>query len=155
MAFRGIAQISLDPKGRIAIPARFRDQLLACGGAGLVVTIDTQQSCLQLFPLPEWEVLQEKISALPSFNPATRRIQRLLLGHANDVEMDTAGRILLPPLLREYANLEKSKPVILLGQGNRFEIWAEDRWSVERDRWIEEERVQSGMVPDELRGFSI
>jgi MraZ protein len=120
-----------------------------------VVTIDTQQSCLQLFPLPEWEVLQEKISALPSFNPATRRIQRLLLGHANDVEMDTAGRILLPPLLREYANLEKSKPVILLGQGNRFEIWAEDRWSVERDRWIEEERVQSGMVPDELRGFSI
>lgn len=153
MAFRGIAQISLDIKGRIAIPTRFRDQLLASGGADLIVTMETQQPCLQLFPLHEWEILEKKIKALPSFNPRTRRIQRLLLGHANDVEMDGSGRILLPPMLREYAQIEKG--VILLGQGNRFEIWAESQWTTERDRWIDEERAESGTVPDELREFSI
>lgn len=90
--FRGVNKINLDAKGRMALPARYRDQIADCCENQLVVTIDTETRCLLLYPLPEWETIEKKIESLPSFNPAARRIQRLLIGHATDLELDASGR---------------------------------------------------------------
>jgi MraZ protein len=150
--FRGVNPINLDAKGRMAIPARYRQQIQAgCEGC-LVATIDTEERCLLLYPLPEWEQIQQKIEALSSFNKATRRIQRLLIGHATDLEMDGSGRLLLTAPLREYAGLDKK--VILLGQGRKFEIWSEDLWNQTREQYLKE--VEGGMaLPDELQTLSL
>ncbi len=136
----------------MAIPARYRDRITAHCAGQLVATIDTEERCLLLYPLAEWEEIQEKIEALPSFNPAARRIQRLLIGHATDLDMDTNGRLLLPAPLREYAGLDKK--IILLGQGNKFEIWSESRWLATREEYLAE--AEGGQeLPDELRNLSL
>jgi len=134
--FRGVSNLSLDAKGRIVLPARYRDRLLEICQSQLIVTIDTDQPCLLIYPLPEWEQIEEKIEALPSFNPATRRIQRLLIGHATEVEVDTNGRMLLSNPLREYARL--GKKVVLIGQGKKFELWDELLWAERMQSWLEE-----------------
>ncbi len=150
--FRGVNPINLDAKGRMAIPARYREQITGCCDGSLVATIDTEARCLLLYPLPEWEEIQAKIEALPSFNPAARRIQRLLIGHATDLDMDSNGRLLLPAPLREYAMLEKR--VVLLGQGRKFEIWSEEQWLDTRDEYLQE--VDGGNeLPDEMQSLSL
>ncbi len=128
--------MSLDAKGRIVLPARYRERLLESCASQLVVTIDTDQPCLLMYPLPEWESIEEKIEALPSFNPTTRRIQRLLIGHATEVEVDANGRVLLPPPLRDYARL--GKKVVLIGQGKKFELWDEALWNERLDAWLDD-----------------
>lgn len=126
--------MSLDAKGRIVLPARYRERLVEISDSQLVVTIDTDQPCLLIYPLNEWELIEEKIEALPSFNPTTRRIQRLLIGHATDIEVDTNGRMLLSNPLREYAQL--GKKVVLIGQGKKFELWDEVLWSQRMGEWL-------------------
>ena len=98
--FRGINAITIDGKGRIAVPARYRDVL----GEQVVVTIDTEEPCLLLYPAAQWQVIEDNLQKLPSFNVAARRIQRLLIGHATDIELDASARILVPTLLRDYAH---------------------------------------------------
>ncbi len=134
--FRGVSNLSLDAKGRIVLPARYRDRLLEICQSQLIVTIDTDQPCLLIYPLPEWELIEEKIEALPSFNPSTRRIQRLLIGHATEIEVDTNGRMLLPSPLREYAQLRKK--LVLIGQGKKFELWDELLWAERMQSWLGE-----------------
>lgn len=151
--FRGINAVNLDTKGRMAIPTKFRDALQSSEQSDVVVTIDTDSLCLLLYPLKQWELIEEKLQALPSFNPEARRIQRLLIGHASDLELDSNGRILIPSLLREYARLEKK--VMLIGQGKKFEIWDEAHWVHERERWLAEEAAQEGALPDEVRSLSL
>ncbi len=154
--FRGITAVSLDVKGRLAMPARQRDCILEMDEkAQLVVTIDTQSPCLLLYPLAEWEVIERKLEALPSFNPVTRRLQRLLMGHASEVEMDTQGRILIPPLLRDYAKLDKR--VMVVGQGQKFELWSDAVWEAEREIWLSEDKTmnQEGGLPPELQHISL
>jgi MraZ protein len=124
----------LDAKGRIVLPARYRERLLEICQSQLIITIDTDQPCLLIYPLPEWELIEEKIEALPSFNPTTRRIQRLLIGHATEVEVDTSGRMLLSTPLREYAQL--GKKVVLIGQGKKFELWDELLWAERMESWL-------------------
>ena len=134
--FRGVSNLSLDAKGRIVLPARYRDRLLEICQSQLIVTIDTDQPCLLIYPLPEWELIEEKIEALPSFNPTTRRIQRLLIGHATEAEVDTNGRMLLSNPLREYARL--GKKVVLIGQGKKFELWDELIWAERMQSWLDD-----------------
>ena len=150
--FRGVNQINLDAKGRMAIPARYRDKITASCAGQLVATIDTEERCLLLYPIEEWEIIQEKIESLPSFNAAARRIQRLLIGHATDIDMDANGRLLLPAPLREYAELDKK--VVLLGQGQKFEIWSEDRWLSTRDEYLQDVGAGADM-PEELQNLSL
>ncbi len=119
--------MSLDAKGRIVLPARYRERLAEICNSQLVVTIDTDQPCLLIYPRNEWETIEEKIEALPSFNPTTRRIQRVLIGHATDVEVDSNGRTLLSNPLREFAKL--GRKVVLIGQGKKFELWDEVLWA--------------------------
>ena len=150
--FRGLSAVNLDAKGRLAIPMKYRQLLVDLCAGRLVVTIDTEERCLLIYPLHEWEVIQAKIEALPSFNPSARRIQRLLIGHATDIDVDANGRILLSQPLREYAQLEKE--TILLGQGKKLELWSKDLWSSRRDDYIAEVNAPE-VLPDELLNLSL
>ena len=150
--FRGLQSINLDAKGRLAIPTKYREPLAELCGARLVATIDTEERCLLIYPVNEWEEIQKKIEALPSFNPAARRIQRLLIGHATDLELDGSGRVLLPQPLREYAGLEKE--VVWMGQGKKLELWSKAMWESRRDEYLEVVS-QPDQLPDELQSLSL
>ena len=151
--FRGVNSIHVDDKGRLAIPTRYRARLQTDAEGQMILTIDTEERCLLLYPLPEWEQIEKKIEALPSFHPAARRVQRLLIGHATEVELDSHGRILLAPALRDYANLQKN--IVLVGQGKKFEIWDEVSWQETREGWIKEGLTQMGPLPAEMETLSL
>jgi MraZ protein len=147
--FQGAAQLSLDSKGRLAIPARYRDMLLAHCAGRLVLTADAD-GCLLMYPQPEWQPIYDKLNKLSSFNPKSRALQRLLIGHANEEVMDGAGRVLIAATLRSYAALDKH--VMLVGQGNKFELWDEARWHTQQETALS---FMSGELPPELEGFSL
>jgi len=149
--FRGVQHINMDAKGRLAIPARQPEGLLEQCGGRVVITIDTQSTCLTLYPLPEWERIEAEIQALPALKPAVKRFQRLMLGYAADIELDGNGRVLMPQSLREYAHLEKK--VVLVGQGNKLELWAEDRWVAEREAALLADADST--LPDELMSLTL
>lgn len=152
--FRGITGINIDAKGRVVMPTRYRERLLEDHQQLVILTIDTEERCLLLYPFLAWEEIEQQLAALPSFNPAARRIQRLLIGHATEVEIDSQGRILLPPLLREYANLDKR--AVLVGQGRKFELWDQVLWDGSRSRWIQEESNQKeSLLPNEVKSISL
>ena len=135
---RGATLLNLDAKGRMAIPTRYREGLIErCDGHMVVTVNNTKEHCLWLYPMDEWQRVEEKIVQLPSFDPNHQKLKRFLLGHACDVEMDGSGRILLPATLREFGILAKS--VMLVGQGNKFEIWSEELWDARREQWLREE----------------
>ncbi|OAN16565.1 cell division/cell wall cluster transcriptional repressor MraZ [Photobacterium jeanii] len=123
---RGVTAVAMDGKGRLAIPKRYRMPLQQCCEGQFVCTIDHQYPCLLLYPLHEWERIEIKLSRLSSFHPEERRLQRLLLGHASECEMDGHGRLLIAPSLRQYAGLDGK--VMLVGQYNKFELWHEPQW---------------------------
>ena len=137
--FRGIHQVSVDAKGRMSLPARLRDDLAQYDDNGIVVTIDPVSRCLLLYPLSEWELIQQKLDKLPTFQPQARRLQRLLVGHATDLEVDNAGRILLPAPLREFARLDKK--LTILGQGKKLEIWSQEEWEAQREDYLSQDAL--------------
>jgi MraZ protein len=137
--FRGIHQVSVDAKGRMSLPARLRDDLAQYDDNGVVVTIDPVSRCLLLYPLSEWELIQQKLDKLPTFQPQARRLQRLLVGHATDLEVDNAGRILLPAPLREFARLDKK--LTILGQGKKLEIWSQEEWEAQREDYLSQDAL--------------
>jgi MraZ protein len=149
MMFRGVSTLNLDTKGRLMVPARYRDALLAQGDGRVVVTADPSK-CLLLFPLVEWEPIEKKLNSLSSFNTQTRSLQRLLVGNAADLELDATGRILLPAMLREFADLDKN--AVLVGQGVKFELWNEQRWQDQMDLALS---FKDAEMPAELAGFSL
>jgi MraZ protein len=121
-------------------------------GAQLVATIDTQSRCLAVYPLPEWERIERDIQELPALKPAVKRFQRLVLGYATDLELDGNGRVLLPAPLREYAQLQKK--VVLVGQGNKLELWAEETWLAEREQALDESGPEAEL-PEELMSLTL
>lgn len=147
--FRGSATLNLDSKGRLAVPTRHRDFLQSYCAGRLIITADPSK-CLLVYPLPDWEPIEKKLNSLSSFNPQTRSLQRLLVGNASDVELDSAGRILVPTSLRQFAGLEKS--VVLAGQGNKFEVWDEEKWHQQNAEALV---FRDGVMPPELEGFSL
>lgn len=147
--FRGPTLLNLDTKGRLVMPTRYRDALLEQCAGQLMVTIDINDRCLQLYPMPKWLEIEQHLNSLPSFNKVARRAQRLLVGHATDLEMDSAGRISIPPVLRSYATLDKK--VMLIGQGHRFEIWSEDVWNQKLDEMLAEDDEGDEGLPDQMK----
>ena len=123
--FLGEFDHTLDDRGRIAIPAKFRPEL----NPGLVVTRGLDR-CLLIWPLPEWHAISTKLTALPLMHADARRMQRLLFAGAADMVPDRLGRILVPAFLREYAGLEG--PVVIVGLLNRLEVWSQATWAAER-----------------------
>ncbi len=151
--FRGINTVSLDGKSRMALPARLRDTVQQVSFGKLVLTIDMREKCLMLYPLPEWEKVQATLTGLANVRSEVRTLQRLLIGHATDLDLDAQGRVLIPRLLRDYAQLDKK--LILLGQGNKVEIWDEARWNARLGDWLESDVVKSFDDLEELSGFAI
>ena len=131
--FRGVNALNLDTKGRMAMPARYREALQSQCDSQLIVTVDRDR-CLLVYPQSEWEQIERKLASLPNLDVQTRRLQRLLIGYATECGMDGNGRILLPPPLREFAALEKR--VVLIGQGNKFELWNERTWNERCEEWL-------------------
>lgn len=148
--FRGATKVSLDAKGRLAIPTRYRERLTARCDGQLVATVD-RDYCLLLYPLPDWEDIERKLIRLPSLNRQARRLQRLMVGYATELELDGSGRILLSRELREFAGLDRQ--AILIGQGNKFELWDEEAWNEKRDAWLGED--DDADLPAELESLSL
>lgn len=123
------------------MPTRYRSEILELCGGSLVFTID-RDSCLLIYPIPVWERLEASLVALPNLDPHARRLQRLLLGHATEVVMDPQGRLLVPGPLRSYARLEHDS--VLVGQGEKFELWDAGLWASSRERWIAEQALYEG-----------
>ncbi|MDR7023345.1 MraZ protein [Pseudomonas peli] len=118
-----------------------------CAGQ-LIVTIDAIDPCLCVYPLSEWELIEAKLRELASFREENRRLQRLLIGNAVDLELDASGRFLVPPRLREYAKLDKR--AMLVGQLNKFQLWDEDAWNAVADADLAAIK-QPGALSDDLR----
>ena len=152
MQFRGINNITVDAKGRMAMPARYRERLLESCGGRLIVTVD-RDHCLLVYPLPEWEIIEAKLNALPSLNKQARLLQRLLIGHATELDMDGQGRILLPAMLRDFASLKKK--AVLIGQGKKFEIWDEETWNESQEEWVAAVQADDGELPAALEELSL
>jgi MraZ protein len=149
--FRGATRVTLDEKGRMVLPTRQRQRALERGEGRIVVTVD-RDGCLLIYPLPDWEQIERKLMSLPTLNERARRLQRLMVGHATEVELDGQGRLLVPPELREFAAL--SRHAMLIGQGNRLELWDETRWTERRDFWLKSEETASDLSA-ELDGLSL
>lgn len=150
--FRGMHYISLDAKGRLAIPARFRELLSDSGSSSLVVTVDPQDRCLMVYPPSVWATIEPRIQELPSFDARMRIVKRMLLGYATDCEFDSSGRILLSAALREYAGL--GKDCMLMGQSNKLELWDKARWDGELESYLKQP-MSLDDLPDELKNLSL
>ena len=148
---RGATKISLDAKGRMAIPARYRDEINERSEGRVVCTVDLDY-CLLIYPQPDWEDLERRLMRLPGTKPANRRLQRLMVGHASEQQMDGHGRILIPRELREFAGLDKQ--AMLLGQGSKFELWDESRWNEKVDGYLGADATE-GDLPEELESLLI
>jgi len=145
--FQGSQSINVDVKGRMAVPSRYRDLLVAVCEGRLVVTANPYERCLNIYPEPQWQDVKAKIESLPNSNKKVRRLQRLVLGNASELEMDGNGRLLLPSTLREYANLDKK--VVLVGLGEKAELWSEQSWNDMLDE------SDDDPMPEEMQGLSL
>jgi MraZ protein len=144
--FFGETAINLDAKGRLAIPMRYRDSIQEQSGGQLVLTYSAFDSgALYLYPEKEWERVRDDVTSLSTFDRGHRSLQRKLVGSASAVEPDGNGRIQIPQTLRQVAGLEKR--VVLLGMGNRFEIWNE---TILNQKRVEEERSLDEAASEEM-----
>lgn len=151
--FRGVTNLSLDSKGRMAVPARYRERLQAESEGRVVVTVD-RDGCLLVYPFSEWEAIERELVRLPTLNKQARRLQRLLIGHATECEFDGQGRILVPGPLREFAGIDRR--VVLIGQGNKFELWDEAKWNEQRTAWLAADDEEDGLeLPEALEKLSL
>lgn len=141
--FRGSDPINMDAKGRMAIPTRYRVLLDEVCANQLVITIDMKSPCLTLSPLPEWKRFEEKVAALPAMDELGEMLSRFVVGQAKDLQVDGSGRILIPPELRGYAELEKK--LVLVGRTQRLELWSQANWDAERDK---SQQTYRGMLMD-------
>lgn len=145
--YLGSHAISMDAKGRMAIPARVRELLEAECGGRIVMTANHEDRCLIVYPESRWQEVLPQIEALPNMHKSVKRLQRLMIGYASPMEMDGNGRVLVPPTLREYASLEKK--LMLVGQGKSLELWSEDAWRASLDASLDDE------MPAEMMSLSL
>jgi len=141
----GVSKLNLDAKGRLAIPSRYRERLMEDCNGRLVVTLD-QERRMVIYPYNDWKEVEAKLVKL-SISKAAVKLKRLILGHAEDCDMDKNGRINLPSYLREKNNL--TRQIVLVGIGNKFEVWNEENWN---DEWDDEEELE---LPEELEALSL
>jgi len=137
----------------MAIPSRYRERLMDLAEGALVLTLNPLDRSLWLYPLSEWELIEEKLAQLSDFDRQSRRAKQMMRGYATDCQLDSQGRILLPVELRDYASI--SKQAVILGQGNKFELWDEISWSQQRDEWLQEVGNESSQPSDTLKTLSL
>jgi len=147
--FRGANSINLDSKGRIAVPAKYRQSIIESAASHMIITFDPYDNCLLIFTLEHWETTEAGLQALSNSKPLHRRLRRIMLSHATEVDMDASGRLLIPSVLRERAKLKKD--VMLIGQGKTFQLWDESSWHklVEEDMSVlSGDELDSDDLPD-------
>jgi len=148
--FQGATALNLDAKGRMAVPSRHRDALIVASAGRLILTTHPHR-CLLLYPEPAWAPIRDKILAAPSFDPRSAAAKRVLVGNARDGEMDSAGRLLIAPELRDFASLEKQ--VWLVGMGTHFEIWSDAGWKRQHEAAFD--ALASNEPPPGFEGISL
>ena len=134
--FRGFSAVTIDAKGRLAVPARHRELLVARGVNNLIMTISPWDSCIWLYPLPDWDDIEHQLQRLPAGDAESRMTRRVVLGHATDCPLDGQGRILVPQELRDLVGMDRQS--VVLGQGNKLEIWDEAGWQRRRAEWLQD-----------------
>ena len=134
--FRGATNINVDAKGRLAVPTRYRETLSRVCDGKVVITLSPRESCLWMYPLTVWEDIERKLVALPSEDKAAERLRHILIGYADDIDMDVSVRVLIKETLREQVKIKKSS--WLIGLGNKFEIWDDGLWQERRDQWLQQ-----------------
>jgi len=133
--FGGVTHLNLDPKNRLAIPAKYREIFQSLSGGKIVITLESAQ-CLLLYPENEWVLVRDKVQNLPnSIHPLVKSYQRLVLGYAENLELDKSGRVLLPAALKQMVKLDKE--IVLVGMGNKFELWDKDNWHQETEKALQ------------------
>jgi len=139
--FQGATELNLDVKGRLAIPSRHREALVS--GDGQIVMTAHPHGCLLVYPVSAWTPIRDQVLRAPSFDPHSALLKRLLVGHAQEEPLDSAGRVLIKPGLRKYAGLEKQ--VWLVGQGSHFELWSDESW--QRQQQAMQALPETGLPP--------
>lgn len=151
--FRGASSLSLDDKGRFAVPTKYRDDLLSEDQGTVICTVALNEPCLWLYPLAQWQEIESRLAKISNMNPRARRMQRMLLGNATEYQLDKNGRILLAPSLRAHADLDKK--IMLVGLMNKFEIWDEARWHQQMRQDTELERLGDFEPHPDLDNFTL
>ena len=147
--FRGSSFHTIDAKGRIIIPSRFRDLIKACGGNGIMVS--KMDGALVVYTHEEWNKIENRLLSMAEMSPSMRRFRRVFIGGAFDCTLDRQARVLIPPTLRQYSDLEKE--IVLVGVLDHFEIWSRDNWDKENERM--EEDMKKEEVRNEIAGLGI
>lgn len=151
--FRGFFTVSIDAKGRVALPTRFREQLRSESSGTVIMTVNPWDRCLWFYPLAEWERVDTKLLSLPDGDPASRRAKQVLRGYATDCEFDGQGRILVSGEHRNFAGLQHK--AALLGQGNKLELWDAAAWERQRDEWLAQIDSRTAPVSGVLQDLSL
>jgi MraZ protein len=147
--FRGQFVHTIDAKGRVSLPSRFRDLLVADGDARFILTPALFDPCLHLYPMRAWEELERRVDELPRFDPNIVRFRRLYVSAALECELDKAGRVLIPTSLRDKAVL--ARDVLWAGMGQSIELWARERWDAELAVGAEEAMAFKNAVMEQIR----
>ena len=151
--FRGEHALTIDGKGRLAVPARYRERLAETCSGKLVATISLAERCLAVYPFPEWQRIEGELQALPTLDPDAQAISHLLIGHASECDLDGHGRVLIPQGLREFAAIDKH--VKMVGQVRKFELWDEDAWNTHREELLGRIGQLQGTQTDALRSLAL
>ena len=149
--FKGSTNVTLDGKGRLAIPSKYRDGIAQRCGGHVVVTVD-KSGCLLIYPKPDWDEVEAQLMALPTLHEGARELQRNVVGNAAEQEMDAAGRILVSRELRTFAGLDKQ--TMLVGQGQKFELWDYERWQERQGDWVNSKAPDFSDLPPEMQKLS-
>jgi MraZ protein len=152
----GFTTISIDAKGRLAIPAKYRDQLLSQNEVSIVVTRDPQYPALKIYPGSTWNNIAKELQSLQGLDPIVRNLQWTILGNASVSSFDPNGRmlILLPSELREYAEINKAEKVSFIGMGNKFEVWNDKNWEMRQIGGALSTEILEVVLPESLKTIS-
>lgn len=152
----GYTAITIDSKGRLAIPAKFRDQLLLQNEESIAVTRDPQYPALKIYPGSIWNEISQELQSLQGLDPIVRNLQWTILGNASVSSFDPSGRmlILLPSSLRDYAEINSSEKISFIGMGNKFEVWNENNWQMRQTGGTLSTEILEVVLPESLKTIS-
>ena len=152
----GFTTISIDAKGRLAIPAKYRDQLISQSEESIIVTRDPQYPALKIYPGSIWNSISAELQSLQGLDPIVRNLQWTILGNASVSSFDPKGRmlILLPSELREYAEIKKAEKISFIGMGNKFEVWNNENWEMRQTGGVLATEILEVVLPESLKTMS-
>jgi MraZ protein len=152
----GFNTVSLDKKGRLAIPAKYRSHLINNSETKIIITKDPQYPSLKVYPESQWHEISNKLESLQGLDPIVRNLQWTILGNASVLEFDPSNRmlVLIPSDLRKYADLSDQKQISLIGMGNKFEIWNINNWEMRQTGGSLSTEILDVVLPDSIKSMS-